>query len=503
VNLFTLIPGLIVIALAVYGVVRRVDVRLVLIPAALVLGTLAGQPALIVQKFLATLADERYVVPICTAMGFAYVLRHTECDQHLVWLLVKPLRRARVLVIPGAVLVGFLVNIPVISQTSTAVAIGFVLIPLLFAARISPVTAGAALLLGSSVGGELLNPGAPEYGTVVKEMAELAGMAAAVPRSDLVQRTLPLCLAQLLVATAVFWAMSVRAEARWRRETTEKAPASGAEEASGAAPDAGGLRVNLAKAAVPIVPLALLFLTSKAFDVITLPQEWLVSPSEVASLKDAAAQQRRAADLFDTRLIGAAMLIGVVAAVLTTLGRGDRERTLGTARAFFDGAGFAFAEIIAIIVAASCFAEGVKLVGVGALIGALVRGSPALLLPAAGVLPMAFAAVSGSGIAATQGLYGFFAGPALDHGLDPAHLGSVVSLGAAAGRTLSLVAAVTLMSAKLSNTSPADLVKRVAPPLIAGVAAMLLLALLTAPRVTPAAPAVPAPLPVPRASQAR
>ena len=43
------------------------------------------------------------------------------CDQHLVHLLVEPLRRVRIFLIPGAVLVGFLVNIPVISQTSTAV----------------------------------------------------------------------------------------------------------------------------------------------------------------------------------------------------------------------------------------------------------------------------------------------------------------------------------------------------------------------------------------------
>ncbi len=488
-----LILGLIVIALAVYGVVRKVDVRLVLIPAALALGTLAGQPAAIVQKFLATFADERYIVPICTAMGFAYVLRHTECDQHLVQLLVKPLRRVRVLVIPGAVLVGFLVNIPVISQTSTAVAIGFVLIPLLFAARISPITAGAALLLGSSVGGELLNPGAPEYGTVAKEMAERT--TATVLRSDMVQRTLPLCLVQLLVGTAVFWGMSVRAEARWQREKA-------GEEPEAEVPGAAGLfRVNLVKAAVPVLPLVLLFLTSKAFDVISLPQEWLVSASEVASLNDAAAQ-RRAYDLFDTRLIGAAMLVGVVAAVLTTLGRADRRLTLGTARAFFDGAGFAFAEIIAIIVAAACFAEGVKLVGVGALIGALVSASPATLLPAAGVLPMAFAAISGSGMAATQGVYGFFAGPALNQGLDPVHVGSVVSLAAAAGRTLSPVAAVTLMCAKLSGASPAELVKRVAFPLLAAVAAMLLLTMRTAPRVTPPA-SVPAPLSAPEAGHTR
>src|SRR5947209_1469730 len=158
----TLLLGLAIIAAAVYAIVRRAEVRLVLLLAALALGAAAGDVPAIVRTFLTTLANEQFVVPICTAMGFAYVLRHTGCDQHLVHLLVRPLQRVRLLVVPGAVLVGFLVNIPVISQTSTAVAIGAVLVPLLRSARVSPATTGAAILLGSSVGGELLNPGAAE-----------------------------------------------------------------------------------------------------------------------------------------------------------------------------------------------------------------------------------------------------------------------------------------------------------------------------------------------------
>src|SRR5207253_1624730 len=81
-----------------------------------------------------TFSSEKFVVPICSAMGFAYVLRHTECDKHLVRLLTAPLRHVRFLLVPGVVLVGFVVNVPVISQTSTAVCIGPVVVPLLRAA---------------------------------------------------------------------------------------------------------------------------------------------------------------------------------------------------------------------------------------------------------------------------------------------------------------------------------------------------------------------------------
>src|ERR1700719_2367323 len=149
--------GAFVILLAVVAVVRRVDVRLTLTLAGLALGALAWQTQAVVQAFLLTLCNEQFVVPICCAMGFAYVLRHTGCDQHLVQLLVEPVRRVRLFLVPGTVVIGFLVNIPIVSQTSTAATVGPVMVPLLRAAGLSPATAGAALLLGASLGGELLN----------------------------------------------------------------------------------------------------------------------------------------------------------------------------------------------------------------------------------------------------------------------------------------------------------------------------------------------------------
>src|SRR5438067_702563 len=113
-----LLIGLAIIAGAIYAIFRGVDVRLALLVAALALGVLAGNPAAVVRVFLVTLADEKFVVPICCAMGFAHVLRLTQCDRHLVHLLVRPLKRVRALLIPGTVLVGFCVNMPIISQTS-------------------------------------------------------------------------------------------------------------------------------------------------------------------------------------------------------------------------------------------------------------------------------------------------------------------------------------------------------------------------------------------------
>ena len=65
--------------------------------------------------------------------------------------------------------------------------------------------------------------------------------------------------------------------------------------------------------------------------------------------------------------------------------------------------------------------------------------------------------------------------PAHALGIDPVDVGALVSLGAAAGRTMSSVAAVTLMCATLTGTNPFTLAKRVAIPLLIGMAVVVTL----------------------------
>jgi DcuC family C4-dicarboxylate transporter len=441
----TAIVGLVIIAGAVAAILRRVDVRLALMLAALGLGAVAGQPEQIVRTFLETLTREQFIVPICCAMGFAYVLKQTGCDRHLVEALIRPMQRAGGILVPGTVLVGFLVNIPVISQTSTAVAIGSVLIPLLRAAGVPPVTTGAALLLGCSIGGELLNPGAPEFRTVTEAIRQ-AQPGSTVESAQCVERVFWLVLPEVATAIAIFWILN------WRQGPVQDKREDGAgtdrPDAKVARPP---FRINPLKAAVPLLPITLLFLTSGPLRVLEVPREWLVKPpGELGQ--------------FDSRLIGAAMLVGVAAAAITA-----PRVALGSAATFFEGAGYAYAHIIAVIVTAQCFGKGVELTGLAALLGEAITARPALVVPTAGALPLAFAWVSGSGMASTQSLYGFFVEPALKVGLDPLLVGAVVSLAAAAGRTMSPVAAVTLMCAAMTQTNPFELVRRVVLPLFAGI----------------------------------
>jgi DcuC family C4-dicarboxylate transporter len=439
----TIVPllALALIALAVFAVARGWDVRLVLAAAAVTLAALGGDVQPVAREFLGTFSNEKFVVPICSAMGFAYVLRHTGCERHLVLLLVRPLRYARRLLVPGVILVGFLVNVPVISQTSTAVCIAPVIIPLMRAAGYPMATVGAALLLGASVGGELLNPGAPELLTVFDKTG--------VPTVDQAGRYLPpLVFTQLAVSLAVFWAWTA-----WRdRNASVEAAADDAP-----LPE----RINLLKAAVPLVPLALLFAAGmpEPYKLFDIPDGWVILPKN---------GQRDPA--YSSRLIGLSMLVGV--AVATAVSPGKARDCV---KQFFDGAGYGFANVVSLIVIANCFGVAIREVGLAAELGRLIEAQPGLMRPLAAFVPMAFAAVSGSGMASTQSLYGFFHGPAVDQGADPTAVGSLVAVGSAAGRTMSPVAAVALMCASLTGTKPLELVKRVAPPLLAGLAVVVAL----------------------------
>lgn len=465
------IAGFAVIGLvigAIVMIVRGRDVRLVLLVASLAIATIAdlaaGQTlalAAVVREFVSTFSNEKFVVPICTAMGFAYVLRHTGCDRHLVLLLVKPLRTVRWLLVPGVIVVGFLVNIPVISQTSTAVCLGPVVVPLMRAAGYSLATIGACLLLGASVGGELLNPGAPELLTVFSKTG--------VSTQKQVSEYLPkLVFTQLAVATLVAWALS-----RWWERNTDPV-----EDTSGLRLDARQEpeRINLLKALVPLVPLVLLFLAGPPFDAFHVPQNWLVTrPSEttasaVVGSPVAWAGEHRLDPSYSSRLIGLAMLIGVLAATVVTPGK-SRD----CVKQFFEGAGYGFANIVSLIVTATCFGKAIESAGLAAALGRLIAEAPGLMQPLAALVPLGFAAVSGSGMASTQSLYGFFFEPAMEHGHDPTAVGAMVALGSAAGRTMSPVAAVTLMCATLTGTNPFTLARRVAVPLLAGIAVVIAL----------------------------
>jgi C4-dicarboxylate transporter, DcuC family len=436
--------ALLIIVLSLILIIRGVDVRLVLFGAALAIAGVAGDVRPIFRAFYDTFSNAKFVIPICSAMGFAYAMRHAGCDRDLVQLLLKPLRNAKYALIPGTVIVGFLVNIPVISQTSTAVCIGAVVVPLLRSAGLSPITTGASLILGSSIGGELFNPGAPELNTVATYLKmSSTEVVPAIPR---------FLLPHLVLTTIIFTWFMVRYERRgnvaaWQEDPTTFDP---------------NFKINLFRALVPVVPLILLFITAPPLSWVKIPDDWLVDIPKTGV-------DNKLRETINVRLIALAMLVGVLLCAIA-----NPKKSGGLGGAFFDGAGYALANVVSLIVVANCFGKAIELIGFKEWIAGHLAASPMMLQPVAASLGLGFAWISGSGMAATQSLYDLVAEPAEAAQVDPIDVGAVLAIGSAAGRTMSPVAAVVLMSGKLTGVSPLVLIRYVTLPLILSLSVIML-----------------------------
>jgi C4-dicarboxylate transporter, DcuC family len=416
-------------------VIRGADVRMVLFLAAVPLFLAVGRPALFIAKLASEMANPATIVPICSAMGFAHVLRLTECDQHLVLLLVRPLRRIGALLIPGGIAAGYLINTTIVSQAATAAVLGPVLIPLLRAGGVGTATAGAILLLGSSMGGELFNPGAVE----IAKLSELSALTA----TEVIARSRGLNLLSCTVILGVFWMIF------GRRERHADGPIEPRPTAADDPPRADEPKFNVAKALVPLLPIVLL-----SVDAMAGPYSvgrFLVGPGRIL----------------------AAMLIGIAAAGLTS-----RNKTKGLASAFFDGAGYGYTHVISLIVVASTFAAAIELSGLIRLLLGAMSVWPKSALVVAPVASWFLAFVAGTGIAPAVSIMEFFVPAAGSLGLDAIRLGAVTSLAAHFGRTMSPAAAVVMMAARLSGATPRELIRRVAIPLLIGLAVLIAAALL-------------------------
>ncbi len=412
------------------------DVRLVLLVGALPLFLATGLMKAMLAKMVAEMANPATVVPIGSAMGFAFVLRTTGCDRHLVELLLVPIRRVRPLLVPGGIAAGYLINTTIVSQAGTASVLGPILLPLLRAGGLGPAQAGAVLLLGASMGGELFNPGAVE----MRKLAELTSL----PGRVLVQRSAGLNLAACSAALVTFWLMTMR---RTRRPSSATEKDREQEKAEGPA-----FRVNLFKAIIPVLPLAIL-----------MGSPLLGARSPLHAIEG------------PPRIL-AAMLIGIMAAGLASPAS---IRTL--APTFFEGAGYAYHHVISLIVAASTFAEGVRLSGLIAVVIRWIARWPDLAMTAGMVAPWGLAVISGTGIAPAVAVMEFFVPAASSMGLDPVRLGTVSSLGAHFGRTMSPAAAVVMICSTLAHARPRELIRQVAPPLLVGGAVLLTAAILRFP----------------------
>ena len=412
---------ILIILLALYALVRAVDVRLVLFSAGLALALLALKPLAVFDVFLSEMGNGKTIGPICSAMGYAWVLRATGCDQAMVRLLLSPARKIRWLLIPVGCAVGFVTNIAITSQTASAAAVGPILIPLLLAAGYSPLVAAATLVLGCSGGGNLFNPGDADL-VAIHESSQAP--------MHMVLQAMFLPLVSGFAAAVVLFASGARRQS-----------------AAAAAAEAPPVEKPLdwSKALLPPLPILLIFLLLPGVFFPVLPPP------------------------FEKGLpVSHAMILGTMLVLLV-----QRRDVSSHVKSFFEGMGFAYVHIISLIIASSCLIEGMTQVGLTDRLVALVTGTGVIGKLAAGFFPGLLAVISGTGLGPSVAFAKAVLPPLKDNLPLALDLGTLAAIAASFGRTMSPVAAVVIFAGTLTGVSPWKLIQRVAPVLLAGYVAVL------------------------------
>ena len=384
---------------------------------------------------LPILVNGGLVPTIVTVMGFGYVMTFTKCSDHLVNLLVKPLARVPVIVIPGAVIITWLLNIVLPSAAGIAAAVGVLLIPALIALKVRPVMAAAAVFIGTW--GSVVSPGL----MFNPQIADIAFKAKEIPAPDamivIMQEALPCAIGALVAAICLTIICIVLKEGVGSTEIVKELP-----EGEEIQKD---FKVNPIKAIIPIIPLALLVLASKQVGVL---------PTKAFSVPVC-------------MLIGTA--IGLIVALVNKQKIGDASKK------FCRGAGDGFCDVVILIAAAAMFASGMKAIGLtGALVDAM-KGSQSVAMFAAAAGPFVMAAISGSGNAAALAFNQAITPNAADFGLTIVQLGAVAQIAAGLGRSMSPVAGGVIILAGIAGVNPMEVVKRTAIPAIVALIVVTLL----------------------------
>jgi DcuC family C4-dicarboxylate transporter len=430
--MFLNVAAAIITVLVLLAILKRVEVRLALLTGGLLLAAVSWNLQAFSEAFAKSMTTAGLISVILPVMGFAAVMELTGCDRHLVRLVTDPLLLVRPLLVPGAVLATFLINIAIPSAAGCAAAVGIVLIPAMIAAGVHPAMAAAALLAGTW--GSVFNPGLMHNPVIAK--------IANVPVMDVILGHRYASVAGILVV-AVLLCIEAKLFRQDRDWTPERAGLDVSRPAEKPAPPIE--RVSLVRAFVPVLPLALLLLTVPQAGLTT---RWL--PKGLTVLE--------------------AMVIGAMVGMLVTWTRPSKITTY-----FFDGMGRAYALVLGIIIAAGVFIGGLEAAGVVKSLIETLKATKAAV-PFIGTFgPMLLTVVVGSGDAVTVAFNNAVTPHAAQFGMTPVNLGSLAMLGGALGRSMSPVAAAAIIVAGLARVNPIELTKRNAIPMLAAALAVFLI----------------------------
>lgn len=423
------IIALVVVAITIFLLIKQYETRMVLIGSGLVMCLLALSPMAGLDAFSERMTSGSLIQAICASMGFAYVMKYTQCDMHLVRSLTGMMSRLGFFLIPATVIVTYLINTAIPSAAGCAAAVGATLIPLLIGARIHPAIAGAAVLSGTI--GSFLSPGMSHNVFVANLHNEIMAGTEGFKNMevmDLIIYHAPVSIVLGIIgAVALSVVAIVRKEYRMAPEAVEAARTES--HATSSADEETLVKPNYLYATAPFVPLILLLIAGLT--------DWFGSVKMT---------------------VPSAMVIGAIYALAIT-----RCSPSKMTKQFFSGMGNAYGDVLGIIIAAAVFAAGLKASGLIDSFIFFLTHHPELARWGGTIGPFLMGIITGSGDAAALAFNETVTRHALSLGFTIPDLGMASAMGGALGRTMSPIAGVTIVCAGLAAVNPVEIIKRTAP----------------------------------------
>ena len=419
---FKSIIAILGILVTIYLLIKKYETRTVLIAVGLLMAILTLNPMAALDAFAKSMTSGGLIMAICSSMGFAYVMKYTQCDTHLVHLLTKPLSGLKFFLIPIATIITFFINIAIPSAAGCAAAVGATLIPVLKSSGVRPAMAGAAILAGTF--GSMMSPGS-SHSAMISEMSGLTITEVNLPHAP-----------YTTIAGAIGAVVLTLLALAFKDYGQEHREAYLAENKSS---ENTFHKVNVLYALAPLVPLIILVIGGTSLQQ-TPGLEW-------------------------TKMgVPQAMLIGAIYGILVT-----RISPVKITEEFFNGMGNSYANVLGIIVAASVFVAGLK--STGAIDSAIdfLKHSNEFVRWGATIGPFLMGVITGSGDAAAIAFNSAVTPHAVELGYTHVNLGMGAAIAGAIGRTASPIAGVTIVCAGLAMVNPIEMVKRTAPGMILAV----------------------------------
>lgn len=405
--------------LTIAALLKRWETRLVLFTAGLAMAVLVGEPQTAMKAFIANMTNGSLITSICSSMGFAAVIAITRCDVHFVGLLVKPLGKLGVFLLPFCMLVASCVAVAIPSAAGCAAALGPTMIPLMVRAGFHPAIAGAAII--GSITPSTLSPGS-SHNVWIAKIAEMDVMDLIV---QFAPEVLTMCALNIVLVTAMVFVFRDYK----RPQPGEDLGFSVVADERGQLPE----HPSMLRAVAPILPVVLLMLGA------TVVPQIRMSVAE-------------------------AMVYGSIYTFLIT-----RSNPQTVTKEFFGGMGKGYANIMGIIIAAGCFAGGLRACGVIDSLIETLKHSNDIARYAANFGPFVMGVLTGSGDAAGHAFNQAVTPYAADFGMKIENLGMVAALSGAFGRMCSPIAGATIVIAGMTKLSPLDVAKRMAIPMLVNI----------------------------------